>query len=100
MIEDSLYTLITTDGTLSTLLGTRVYPIKMPDNPLLPALVYTSVGSMHAIVTSGRAGWSESNYHIDVWDRTFASIQALLDALRLRLQGYFGTVSGVKLNVV
>lgn len=51
MIEEALRTVLLADATLSGLIGTRLYPVKLPQEPTLPAGVYTNVAPGRRVYT-------------------------------------------------
>ena len=58
-LQAGLFTLLTNEPTIFALIGTRLYPITLPENPTLPAIRYTVVGgmSMPTFETSGMNRW-------------------------------------------
>lgn len=55
MIQTGIFSLLTGISAISGLVGTRVYPVTLPENPTLPALSYQIAGgsSLPTFETSG-----------------------------------------------
>ena len=49
MIEEDLYTYLTSDPTVSGYVSTRIYPVKMPQNVTYPAITYQLIGSTRTL---------------------------------------------------
>lgn len=66
-IEADLRTALTGHAGFSALVGTRVYPQQLPDNPTLPAVVYSRISSRYKLA-SGNVPAVRARIQIDCWD--------------------------------
>ena len=64
MIETSLYTWLVAN---IALIGTRVYPRKLPQDATFPALTYFEVSGDRWVTHQGEDGVSEGRYQISCW---------------------------------
>ena len=92
MIDQGLWTLLTTSAQITSLCGTRVYPDVRPTNPVYPLI------EMKEISGIGRETWDTSGmqrdrYQFDVYAETKAAATTLRDAVRQVLNGYNGVLS-------
>jgi hypothetical protein len=92
MIDQGLWTLLTTSAQITSLCGTRVYPDVRPTNPVYPLI------EMKEISGIGRETWDTSGmqrdrYQFDVYAETKAVATTLRDAVRQVLNGYNGVLS-------
>lgn len=70
----------------NTSAGTRIYPVRAPDSPTLPFVVYAVVANAPENVLSGPPPIDSTRLQIDVYDRTYAGMQTLSDAVRAAMQ--------------
>lgn len=90
MIEQALFELLTGDGPLAALVGTRVYPLVLPQNPTLPALVYTELRSSALVAADGDTGMRESRFQVSAWGATYPAVKGI----KARLVGLLSGASG------
>lgn len=87
MIESSLFGALSTAAAISSLVGTRVYPVVLPTDPTLPALVYLFVGGMGQPSFSTR-GMQKARVEINCWGSSYSSAATLREAVIQTLAGY------------
>ena len=109
MIQEGLYATLAGDAAVSALVGTRIYPLMIPqqvytESTKQPCIVYTLEGRSRQVRYSGTDTLVRGNLAIDCYARTYAAAQALADAVRALLEDYSGTMTGngspVSTNVV
>lgn len=93
-IGDLLRDFLLADATVSGVIGTRVYPLRLPQKPTLPAVVYSRISGVRVEHLKGVSSASEPRYQIDAWAANVAGAQALGKAVRQRLDHYVGTWTG------
>lgn len=81
MIEQDLVNHLTTDVDLLALVSARIYPNVMPQDPVLPALVYTRVDGVPVNSVRGRSGLKNYRMQIDCYARTYAQLVTVHEAL-------------------
>jgi hypothetical protein len=87
-LETDLRTHILASSGLSALIGTRLYPDRLPQNATLPAVVYQEVSSVPVDHVHGAAGrLVRSRYQFTVWAATRASAKTIDEAIRARIDG-------------
>lgn len=67
------------------IVGQRVYPVLLPQNPTYPAISYERISSTGQDGTSNR---KESRYQINCWARTYAGVVSLSAAVKVALEEY------------
>ncbi len=93
MIEEGLIALLLADTNgVAALVGTRVYGVKLPQNPTLPAVVCARVSESPEYATEGMIGLSSGRFQIDCWADGLAGSRNLKEAVRKLLSGYKGTI--------
>lgn len=89
-IEIALRELLVEDEAVAGLVGTRVYPLVLPQNPTLPAVVYQEMHSQALAAADGDTGRRESSFQLSYWAASYAGAKAGKAALLALLVGYSG----------
>jgi hypothetical protein len=86
--EDTLFL------SLSPFVGGRVYPLRMPENPTFPVILWSIIGGPRAGQAQDGGGVDNPRLRLDVWGQTYddvvgvgVQVRALLDS---RSQSDFG----------
>lgn len=98
-VETEIRARLLANGTVSGLIGTRCYPMKLPQDPTLPALVMFRVSGPRIGHLTGASGWGKARIQIDSWAETYLGAQALAAGVRGSLHRYIGTLTTVKVAI-
>jgi hypothetical protein len=91
MLND-LYTLITSDSAVAALIGTRLYPLRIPQDAALPAVSYQLISQPgHYAHAEGDVGLRRSRVQLTVQANDYARMRSVLAALSDAVSGYRGT---------
>src|SRR5690348_8536175 len=104
MLVEGLYTLITSDATITALLNARqtspgapktsgVFPLQMPEGDPLPAIVYQEIFGAGTITQDGPDPLQYSRMQFDVYGPTYLVAKKLARALRQLLEGTTGQLA-------
>ncbi len=80
------------DPTVSALIGTRVYPVILPDDPTLPGATYQRASAVRDYTTTGAVSLSRIRLQIDCWALSYAEVKQLDAATRSCLEFFTGTL--------
>lgn len=100
MIEEALYSRMTAHAGLAALVGTRVYPDQLPQNPTLPAVVYQRIDTRRESAMGADAPIGFPLFQVTGWAKEAGGKSARKNALELAvqiraaLQRYRGTPAG------
>lgn len=100
MLEEALYAFLKGQGAVSALLGQRIYPVMLPQNPVMPALTYQIISRVPDYVLAGPSGLVAKRVQVNCWaSREFSAngyITALnvAAAVRVAMDGYSGIWPG------
>lgn len=94
-IEEALFAHLTANAGVTALVSTRVYPVQMPQNPTLPAIVYNRISGERVQHMQGSSGLASPRIQFDCFAKTYAVAKAVAEALRLAIEGFSGTMGGV-----
>jgi len=98
MIEAAIFSRLTNDAAVSALISSRVYPLILPQNSILPAVTYTRVSGERVRSLSGPSGLALPRFQIDSWAESFSVVKDLAGKIRKSLDGFRGNVSGVEIK--
>lgn len=97
-LEQALYVILTDDATVSGLIGTRVYPLLIPQDAALPAIAYQRISRLQIQTQSGPSCLSRARMQLTCVATTYSGVKALADAVRVVLDGYKGTAASVSVG--
>jgi hypothetical protein len=95
IIYDELYSWLQTKSAITALVGTRIYPLHTPDDPVFPCLVLRQSGSEHDDQLGGAAGMQTTTMDVEVHAKTLAEMIQTTEAVRSVLQGFKGAMSQI-----
>lgn len=93
MLEPGLVALLNADSTVTSLCGARIYPLLLPDSPVLPSVTYQTISSVPQYTNDGATGFTINRVQIDVWGSGYLSVKTLSEAIRSVLEDYTGVLS-------
>lgn len=100
-IGQDVRTYLLTKASITTLLGTRIFPNKIPQkNSSWPCVVYQIISQNPGHVLSGCAEYAETRIQFDVYSDTALVRDSLTEALRNVLQGFSGTMGSSTVSSV
>ena len=99
-MEAKLMTYILAGTDVATLVSARMYPLKMPQDPTLPLLVYQRISGPREHDADGAAGVASPRIQIDAWAVTYGGAKALATAVRKRLDGYSGDMGSPAVEAI
>lgn len=85
--------ILTDDAAVAALIANRVYPVILPQHPVLPAVTYSEISSIGDIHMSGPSGLVQSRFQFSVWGSTTASVSQVSQAVKSALNGFVGDKS-------
>jgi hypothetical protein len=92
--DESLRSVILSSAAVTALVGSRVFPLKLPDKPTLPAIVYQrNATSQRQYSTTGDSHLYKAHFLVSCWGTSHDSARALGEAVIDMLSGYAGTYS-------
>lgn len=90
LVEEALYSL------LSGLASGRVYPYRLTARPnTFPAITYMKVSGPRDETHEGPSGLVPARFQVSSWGQTYDAAKVLSNSVRLALDGFKGTQSGV-----
>ena len=99
-VREAVYTKLSGTAGVSALVGTRVYPKVMPQQPTMPALVYQMIDNNRTQVHRGQTTGAKARVQVTCWGSTTASCEAVSEQVRLAMIGAVGSVASVTIDGV
>lgn len=97
-VEDALYDRLVNYGDLSALIGDRVHPVKLPQNPTLPAVSYVKISAAREVLMGADPGMASPVFQFDCWAETYTEAKDVCTRLRQALERYNGVNAGVTIH--
>ena len=99
MIEETLFTRLSTHAGLTALIGTapavRLFPVIMPQGTDKPAVTYQLISSPREVASVADPGMVRSRYQFTAWAETNLAARNVIKQVRLALERYS---SGIMAN--
>lgn len=89
--EAVLRSALTAAATVSTLVGTRIYPVLAPASAALPFVVWRRAGVQREQTLGSPMGTPRVTVEYSIYGTTYENARQLADAMRSVLDGYGGT---------
>lgn len=99
-IETVIYSLLVGDATIESLVGTRVYPNRIKQGALMPAITYEQSDGPRQHVMTDTLGLAVSTYRLTCWAKTYGETRVLAEAVRIELNEYAGTVNTREIKTI
>ena len=100
MIGKLIYGRLSTNGSITAYVGTKIYPDITPQNVQYPFVVYTITNSLPVDYKDGQSNLEEITLQIDVYTQSYDDTQDLANLIRNRLDRFVGTVEGVEVQTI
>ena len=96
--EKVIFTLLTQDAGLTALVAGRIYPSRVPQNTVMPAIAYEVVSGIEITPISASAGYQVVNTRVQVtcMAQKYSDVKDVIEAARLACIYKSGTIGGVK----
>lgn len=103
-LDEAIKALLSGDSGVTNIVGTRIYPIRAPDNSLLPMITYQRVSNIKEhCVSKEKASFTDTVFQIDCWVKqsdTIGVLRNLASAVRNVLDDYRGVTSGIDIQAI
>ena len=99
-IEEGIIEALTGESTITDICGTRIYPMKAPQDAALPYITYQQISADRDHVLDGPSGLAINRYQFNHWATTYGGAKRLFEAVRKFFDGYTGTVASRQIQAV
>ena len=84
-LEENLITELEAAAPVTALVGTRIFPVILPQNTTLPAITYQVVTTVLMPTLDGESGLENALFQIDCWAAGYAAAKDLAATVRTAL---------------
>jgi hypothetical protein len=96
--EAFLYQRLTSQTAVSSLIGSRVYPLIAPQGTPLPLVVYQRTGVERPQSLAGNVGNPLVTLQLTTYGTSYTSVKSIARAVRIAIDGWTGTTAGVTIQ--
>lgn len=86
-METKIYTVLTGNATVETLVNTRIYPVVMPQNASLPAITYHETANNPVNYLGGKTGLENPHIAINCWATAYDQANDVAKAVNVAMDG-------------
>jgi hypothetical protein len=86
LIENYIYQHLSTSATIVGLMGTRIYPLRAPQNPTFPFIVYQRISCVTEYGMDGFHGLSNVTVQFDCYATSHGGVRSISSALHTVMQ--------------
>lgn len=96
--EAFLYARLTSQTAVSSVIGTRVYPLLAPAGTPLPLVIYQRTGVERPQSLTGNVGNPVVTLQLTTYGTSYTSVKNIARQVRLALDGWTGTTASVTIQ--
>lgn len=97
----AIYEILSLDATLVALLGEdKIYPMRIPQEKELPAVVYTKINQAPSHTKSSTSTLDVVRVQIDSFSKSYSQMVEIDERVRLLIDGFRGMVNGVAVDSI
>lgn len=101
IIESAIYSLLTTNSNIDTLLKKRVYPEgEVPDKPTVPFVAYNRIATAHTNRTHSGKTYNTYRFQLDCYAKSSMDAKMLAQTIVDELDSYKGTVGSWRVDAL
>lgn len=90
-----IYGRLSADATITGHVGTKIFPVAIPQNTNFPAIVYAIETTFPSDEKDGPSKLDENTVAVRIFTGTYATSVAIAERVRVLLDRFTGTVAGV-----
>ncbi len=99
-LNEAIYGRLQAVSGVTNLVGTRVYPVVLPQDPVYPAVRYQQTAGERTQAMGSNTGLVNTTVQIDSYSESYEEAREVAEEVRAALQRFQGTVAGVEIESV
>ena len=100
MIGKSIYFLLSNASAVSTIVGTRIYPARIPQIQDFPAISYHQISNLPSETKDAVSGFDKVDFDINLWSKDYSQINTLAESVRAALDRVSISSQGVIIDTI
>lgn len=98
-IRSVLFGILQANNDVAALVGTRIYALTLPENPVFPAITGQIISGLDSRLNhSGSTGIEEGSVQLDLYSESLAEVHDLRKKVETALRSLSGSYSGTRIN--
>ena len=97
---EAIYSYLVKNKSVKSKVGDKIYPVLLPQDCVLPAIVYAPVVANYSSAHQGDTGYVKQTVQITCHATTFKEARQLSRLIKKLLQDYRGNMSGLFIEAV
>lgn len=98
MLGEAIYDILSNDGTLIGIVGTKIYPVHAPQRTAAPFVTYRENTTIPTDQKDGAAPKDQKQLQVDIYAGTYTEAHTIAARIRTLLDAYAGTAQGVTIR--
>lgn len=98
IVEVAFKQLLEANAALALRVGSRIYPVRLPDEVDLPALSFFRAATETSHTHDGPSGLTGPLFQVSVWAKSYLEAAEIADLVRLALDGFKGSQANVEIS--
>ena len=100
IFEDNLYSYLSAQSNITSIVGDRIYPSRFPQDPVLPAVVFSNIGSSPLARQDARPILDIVRLQVDCFAENIRDAKLTANAIRDSLESFVGTMGTQQVRAV
>ena len=100
VIEEALVSKVLANATVAATVGTRAYPLVVPEGATLPAIVYQRISGVREHTHDQVGDLARPRFQFGSMALSYAAAKGLANAIRAALDNFAGTHLGVRIDAI
>ena len=92
MVTAGIFSLLSQNSSINALIGTRIFPVLLPERATLPAVTYQVISMKPQYELQNRVNVTNLRLQIDAWAETYADAKSAVSAIVAVLDNFSGTL--------
>ena len=97
-INQAVFEYLSKDSEIKELISTRLYPLMLPQEAPLPAVVYSPITANYDSALTGDTGFVRQTMQFNCHDSTFKNSRRLSRMIKGKLQDFSGDMQGLNIQ--
>lgn len=100
VVEQAVMARLEGSTSVTSLAGTRIYPLQFPQDPKFPALTVDLISNVRENAMTADPGFVTARMQVTAWAKTYAAASGLSEGVRSAVQRWSGTSTGVVVDEI
>ena len=99
-LEEAMFQFLRDHPDLEGIIGTRVFPLRMPHDTKLPAITFSRISAVREMTHNGNSHLARPRLQFNCWSEDYLEAKELAHKLMNILHGFSGEVDGITIRSV